>query len=209
MQSHSGAKGAAGLDLLKSKKVRFYRNSLRWTSLGGAESARNPPDLSPFGRRKGSWLILVPFGRRFFRQGALPTSQRQGKMEAGVRLCLGHSWGGAASPIPQLGEEEPWDCPGPPSYSSLLGKGAEQQLSWVLVVIHETREGSEETLLVPVPQTQPSPGGAASIFSGDGWCFLPSLAEKEFCCGGQWISCQTLWKLTAHALLEVGIICFL
>lgn len=43
-----------------------------------------------------------------------------------------------------------------------------------------------EILLVPVPQTQPSLGGAVEgTLSRDGWCLLPNPAEKEFCCGGQ------------------------
>lgn len=60
-------------------------------------------------------------------------------LEAGVWLCLCHSWGSAASDT--AAGRSPGAARGSPSYSSLFRKEAEQQLLCVLVVIHETRDG--------------------------------------------------------------------
>lgn len=177
--------------------------------LGRSRSARNISDLSFWWEER--FLAKVPFGRRFFSQGAFTTSQGQCKLEAGVWLCLCHSWGSAASPILQLGGEEPWGCPGLPfpllppqkrSWRAIVCVGGDPWDLWGEWTVKKfcSSQSPDTTIFWRCCGRQPSP-------EMDG--VSCQALVKGNSAGGQWISCQTWWKLTAHASLELGINCFL
>lgn len=121
----------------RSKKVLFrgiVLDEISWEE----QNQTGIFQTSPFGRRKDSWLILVPFGS----QGDLPRLKGNGswKQECGFAFATA----GAALSLQYCRWEgrNPEAAQGSPSYSSPLRKGVEQQLLYVLVVIRETHEGS-------------------------------------------------------------------